>query len=240
MAINTHVHVETKEEIDMVNSDPNLEYVINVGMDYQSSKRAIEIAKSNEKFLAAAGIHPLHIEGEDPRKIEELLNSEKVQAVGEIGLDINGGDFKKQVRYAVVQIKLANKYGLPVIVHCDGYNKEMIELLEHVRPEHGCVFHCFKPELDKVKKIAENGWYISFAGRITYASAKLSLEVAKMIPYSLFLVETDSPFININGRRSNPSDVTYVISKIAEVKGVSYKDIEIITRENAKRLFMIK
>ena len=86
---------------------------------------------------------------------------------------------------------------MPVVIHANNTNKLIIEIFKkYVKPKYGCVFHCFQPDIDDLKYLIENGYYISFAGRITYKTAKKSIEVAKIVPNDLFLVETDSPYIS--------------------------------------------
>ncbi len=88
--------------------------------------------------------------------------------------------------------------------------------------------------------MVSNGYYISFAGRITYKTAKKSIEVAKLVPNDLFLVETDSPYISpepLRGETNQTANIKYIINKLAEVRQGSYREVEEITNKNAKRLF---
>lgn len=136
---------------------------------------------------------------------------------------------------------IANELHLPVIIHANNTNKLIIEIFKkYVKPKYGCAFHCFQPDIDDLKYLIENGYYISFAGRITYKTAKKSIEVAKIVPNDLFLVETDSPYISpepFRGEINRTSNIKYIISKIAEVKEMSFEEIESITTQNTKRLF---
>lgn len=136
---------------------------------------------------------------------------------------------------------IANELHLPVIIHSNNSNKLVIEIFEkYVKPKYGCVFHCFQPDIDELKYLVRNGYYISFAGRITYKTAQRSIEVAKTVPNDLFLVETDSPYISPEPYRSEinkSSNISFIIKRIAEVKEMSYDEIEIITEQNTRRLF---
>lgn len=128
-----------------------------------------------------------------------------------------------------------------MIIHANNTNKLIIEIFrKYVKPKYGCVFHCFQPDIEDLKYLIENDYYISFAGKITYKSAKKSIEVAKIVPNDLFLIETDSPYISsepFTGKINRTSNIKYIISKIAEVKEMSFEEIESITTQNAKRLF---
>lgn len=139
------------------------------------------------------------------------------------------------------QIIIANELHLPVVIHSNNMNKLVIEIFEkYVKPKYGCVFHCFQPDIDDLNYLIRNGYYISFAGRITYKTAIKSIEVATLVPNELFLVETDSPYISpepFRGEINRTSNIDYIINRIAKIKGMSFKDIENITVQNTKRLF---
>ena len=247
MAIDSHMHINTcvleniQEYIEDINKNPTIRSVINVGLNITTSKESLLISVKNPKFYSAIGIHPLYIDSQDIDCLYRLADNDKVVAIGEIGLDNSKANFNEQKEYLVRQIIIANKVHLPVIIHSNNSNKLIIEIFEkYVKPKYGCVFHCFQPEIEILKYLVRNNYYISFAGRITYKTAKKSIEVAKMVPNDLFLVETDSPYFSPEPHRGEincSSNIKYVISKIAEVKKMSYKDIESITTENTKRLF---
>ena len=147
-----------------------------------------------------------------------------------------------QKAFLIRQIQIANDLQLPVIIHSNNTNSEVLEVFKHnVKPEYGCVFHCFQPDLDVLKQLIDYGYYISFAGRITYKTAKKSIEVAKIVPDDLFLVETDSPYITpepFNRNEINESaNIKYIIQELALIKDKSYKEIEELTSNNTKRLY---
>lgn len=170
-----------------------------------------------------------------------MADNDKVIAIGEIGLDDSKDNFNEQKKYLIRQVIIANELHLPVIIHSNNSNKLVIEIFEKcVKQKYGCVFHCFQPDMDTLKYLVKNRYYISFAGKITYKTAKKSIEVARVVPNDLFLVETDSPYISPEPHRreiNKSSNIKYVINKIAEVKKMSYEDIDTITMKNTKRLF---
>lgn len=250
MVIDSHMHINstvlnnTQEYIDDINSNSNIESVINVGLNYNVSKEIIEISKDNEKFYSTIGIHPLYIDSEDLSFLYELSEEEKVIAIGEIGLDTTNSNFYEQKKYLIKQINIANELKLPIIIHSNNTNKEIIEIFEKkVKPKYGCVFHCFQPDLDDLEYLISNGYYISFAGRITYKNAKKSLEVARRVPNELFLVETDSPYISpepVRDEINKSRNIKYIIERLADIKEMPSFEIEDITNTNTKRLFKIK
>ena len=247
MIIDSHMHINSlasddiNKRINGVNNDNEIESVINVGLDISTSKESILIANQNNKFYSSIGIHPLYIALQNCNDLYELSNNEKVVAIGEIGLDSLKDNYKLQRKYFIQQIIIANELKLPVIIHSNNMNKQVIEIFEqYVKPQYGCVFHCFQPDFESLKYIINNGYYISFAGRVTYKSAKKSIEILKSVPNDLFLVETDSPYISPEPFRNKincSSNIKYIAKKIAEVKDMNYEEVVDITSNNTKRLF---
>lgn len=247
MAIDSHIYInnivlkDTKKYIEEINNNPNIEKVINVGLDINTSNETIIISKNYSKFYSSIGIHPLYIENQNTDLLYNLSWNDKVIAIGEIGLDNTKNNFDDQKIYLIRQIAIANELHLPVIIHSNNTNNLIIEIFEkYIKPRYGCVFHCFQPDIECLKYIIDNGYYISFAGRITYKSTKKSIEIAKTIPNELFLVETDSPYISpepFRNQINNSSNIKYIIKRISEIKELSYEEIENITTQNTKRLF---
>ena len=247
MAIDSHMHINStvldnvQEYVEDINSNSNIESVVNIGLNIYTSKESILISRVNQKFYSTIGIHPLYIEDEDINELYKLSDNDKVVAIGEIGLDTIHNNFDYQRKYLIKQIMIANELHLPVVIHSNNTNKLVIEIFENfVKPNYGCVFHCFQPDIDDLNYLISNGYYISFAGRITYKTAKKSIEVAKIVPNELFLVETDSPYISpepLKGEINKSRNIQYIIKKLAEIKEMSYENVENITTQNAKRLF---
>lgn len=247
MAIDSHMHVNSLvlekplSEIKNINENPNIEAVINIGLNQLTSKNIVKIADENPKFFAAIGVHPLYIENESLEFIPVLAKYSKVVAIGEIGLDSTKTNLELQKQYLLEQLKLANTLKLPVVIHANNMNREVIELFESVvKPQYGCVFHCFQPDKEVLDYLIANQYYISFAGKITYKTAKKSLEIAEMVPDDLFLVETDSPYIApvpFRNTINHSAYIEYIIAKLAEVKHKTREEIEILTTNNTKRLF---
>lgn len=247
MIIDSHMHINsvilknTKKYIKDINEACNIEKVINVGLNIETSKESILISRENSKFYSTIGIHPLYTDLQNIDFLYKLANNDKVIAIGEIGLDNSKNNFNEQKEYLIRQIIIANELCLPVIIHSNNTNKLVIEIFEkYVKPKYGCVFHCFQPDMNDLKYLVEKGYYISFAGRITYKTAKKSIEVAKSVPNDLFLVETDSPYISPEPCRdeiNKSSNISFIIKRIAEIKQMSYEKIENITNKNTKRLF---
>lgn len=247
MAIDSHLHVYEELGINVdrkvfeINTDRKLEAVINVGLDLDSSIQAIKLADKYEKFYAAVGVHPLYANGHNCNKLLDLASNDKVVAIGEIGLDSEMNNLLYQKAYLICQIRKANELGLPVIIHANNTNEEVIDTFKrYQKPEYGCVFHCFQPDMKTFDYLMENDYYISFAGKVTYPNAEKSLEIARLVANDRFLIETDYPYIPSYNqilkikRDGNLQDISYVL---AREKGLSQNEIESLAAQNTKRLF---
>ncbi len=226
MLIDTHAHLNFsayKDDVDEVikRTLANDVWMINVGSQYATSKRAVEIAEKYEKGVyAAIGLHPIHLETglvkikEDPEEIQfnskeeefdleiykKLAQSEKVVAIGEMGFDYYWKpktktkieQFKEKQKKALLsQLDLAKDFDLPVIFHCRMAHDDLIEMLKGYTDVKGVV-HCFTGTLEQAKKYLDMGYYLGFNG-IIY---KLDLnEAIKQTPLERILIETDCPYL---------------------------------------------
>ena len=249
MAIDSHMHInsfvlDSKEKdkaLSSLRKDINLEKVINVGLNYSTTNEAIELCRKTRKMYVSAGVHPLYIRNQNLNKLFAIANNEFVVAIGETGLDNMKENYKEQRRFLIAQILIANDLHLPVIIHSNNCNFQVVEIFKTiVKPKYGCVFHCFQPDEITLNYLIANGYYISFAGPITYKTEKRSLEMAKLVPEKLFLVETDAPYLTpepFRNDRNNSSNIMYIIEKLAEVRNTTYHHIVEVTKENTLRLF---
>lgn len=204
-------------------------------------------------YMQLFGIHPNEIAetkeqiDKDILEIEKLAaQNKKVVAIGEIGLDNHWVKDRKEIqKYAFLeQIKLANKLKLPIVVHSRDAIMNTIEILKgKILPEKKGILHCCQLNKDLVKTGLEAGFYISFAGAITFKSSKNANEIISMVPNDRILVETDCPYLSPEpnrGKRNDSRNVKYTVQKIAEVKEMSAEEIARITYENGKRIYGIK
>ena len=265
--IDTHSHINFsafKDDADQViaRALENNIYMIVVGVQYSTSKRAVKYAKSYEGIYAAVGLHPTHIKGvfkenvwssserefEDFKKdkYSELLKEPKVVAVGEVGLDYydkNLPEASKNLQKEVFkkQLDLALEFNKPAIIHCRKAYNDLIEILEvYSNSDLEAVVHSFEGNKKQAQKIIEMGFYLGFNGLITYASG---LEkVVENISLDKILVETDCPFLAptfYRGQRNEPSYVKYIAKKITEIKNLDFNKVASQTTNNAKKLFGI-
>lgn len=217
--------------------------IICPGIDIDSSWQSLTIAKNHANVFAAAGIHP-HDASNAPadfiNQLRDIFTQPKIVALGEIGLDYyrNISDAETQRKVFKKQLQLAKEMNLPVIIHNRNADADIIHLIQQVSPMRG-VAHCFTSDLTTAKIFLDMGFYISFAGNLTYKNSDLP-EVAKEIPLDRLLIETDAPFMSpmpYRSKENEPSRVKYVADKLADCKGVSYETIELVTQNNAEKLF---
>ena len=246
--IDTHTHInsylldDVEKEIDLINNSAYLSAVINIGLDINTSKECIKISSNNDSFYSSIGIHPSYIKDQDPSVLYNLI-TDKVIAIGEVGLEATSPNLEEQIKYLITQIKIANDLHLPVIIHANKTNHLIIYIFKTIiKPLYGCVFHCFEPDLEVLNYLMENNYYISFAGRITYPTAKKSIEVLKQVRNDLYLIETDSPYITPHPFRNeinHSTNINLIVKRISELKGINEEEVIKETTSNTKRLFKI-
>lgn len=259
--IDTHCHLnmitDKNGEIDFTKIeqilknmyDNRVEIAITIGSNLDDSKIGIQIASKYKNIYCAVGVHPEGVDEFNLDKLEGLvkqnINSGKLVAIGEIGLDYYWRKDNKleQIKIFKQQIELAKKYNLPIIVHCREAFGDCLEILKQYSPFlNGGVIHCYSGSIEWAKEVINLGFLISFTGVVTYSNAKNVQEVAKWVDNDKFMVETDSPFLSpvpFRGKENCPSNVVYVAKFIAELKNISYNNIDKITTKNAKKLFKI-
>lgn len=263
MWIDSHAHLNDdafQDDFQQVMAEmvaQNIGAVIVPGYDLPSSERAVELAAQEPLLWAAVGIHPHDAKLWDSKimaRIEALLLEPKVVALGEIGLDYhyNHSTREEQLAAFEAQLHLAGQYNKPVIIHNREAHQDTMEILTRWRQANfnkvdklSCtwgVMHCYSGSLETAIQCVNLGMMISFAGAITFTNATKLREVAEKIPLSKLLVETDSPYLSphpFRGRRNEPSRITLIGVKLAEIKGVPVEEAMETTTANCKELFKI-
>lgn len=249
----THAHLNDrafKNDIEGVltrAADAGVDRVICPGYDLTSSRRAVEIAGKFDNVWAAVGVHPHDAKSLTDETIAELrmlAAMPKVIAIGEIGLDFYRDLSPRAVQEQALrsQLGLAKQLGLPVIVHDREAGADILRVIEDEGPpDAGGVMHCFSGDLDQAESVLALGFYLGFAGPVTFDKSRNLREVARSIPIGRLLIETDSPYLTpepYRGRRTNePAFARVVAEKVAEVRGVDLEEIAGATSENTLRLF---
>jgi len=255
MLIDTHCHLDFKEfDIDRdkiigqcLNPSNSSEqvWIINVGVDCESSKKVIELAEKYDKGLyATIAIHPHNVEKDtfNANKLKEMAKSKKVVGVGETGLDYlfcenDENIHKLQEKVFIQHLELAKDLEKPIIFHNRKLFPEMLEIVKE-HPGIRGVVHCYMGRWSYAKEYLDLGFYLSFTGLITYA--RDYDKVIKNTPLERILIETDAPELTpdpYRGKRNEPKYVELVAKKIAEIKEISFEKVASQTTKNAKKLF---
>jgi TatD DNase family protein len=265
MLIDTHCHLNfddfknDREEIIGRCSSNNI-WLINVGADYETSRKAVEIAEKYDKGVyATVAVHPHNVDKEkfDFDKFYKLARNKKVAAIGECGLDYafceNDEKIQKLQQEVFVQhLELAQKINKPVIIHCRRLFPEILKIIQDTKYyiQNTGVLHCYMGRWSYAQEYLKLGFYIGFTGLITYA--RDYDKVIKNTPIERILVETDAPYlpphlIPLGGGgltsedrrkiRNTPDNVKYVAEKIAEIKEIPFEKVASQTTQNAKKLF---
>jgi len=216
--------------------------VVTVGTGIESCRRALTIADAEPGVVAALGIDPHRAatgEAERVGELRELLAHPRAVAVGETGLDgHHGADTLSEQRVLFdAQLALAEELDLPVVIHSRAASPETADALAPFRGT--VVLHCFsEPEL--LEPALERGYYVSFAGNVTYPKAQELAEAAGRVPLDRLLVETDAPYLTPQAERKHrnqPAFVTHTARFVAERRGIAYEELEAAVDANAARLF---
>lgn len=231
--------------------------LINAGYSLSSSRYALEIAKKYNWMYTISGISPNDIPDnlQDLEKqlselelfIKDEKNSNKIVAIGEIGLDYywekDNEKRNLQKQSFIKQIEIANKYELPIVIHTREAVMDTLEILKNYNVIKKGVFHCCPLNRELVKEALKLEFYISFAGPVTFKNSKNANEIIEMVPNNRILIETDSPYLAPEpnrGKRNDSRNVKYIAQKIAEVKQIDVEEIAKITYDNACRIFDIE
>ena len=217
-----------------------------IGSDMATSRRAIAFARTHEGAVAVGGIHPHEAKGfreEDLAEIAQWYRKGQIRAIGEIGLDFYYDHSPREVQREVCirQMELAWVIGAPVAYHIRDAHAEMLEIMKSMKARlTGGIIHCFSGSAEIAREYLKLGYYISFAGPLTFKKAPRLQEACRIIPRDRLLVETDSPYMApepVRGRRNEPANVRYVGLKMAELREEDPEEVAAYTTENAIRVY---
>ncbi len=232
-----------------------MEKLISIGTSIKESNRVLKTAREYDEVSCTVGVYPHEDIGKSMEEIYQeltaILNSsrKKIVGIGECGLDIPEGevsyktrDLAEQEELFKLQVGLAVKKGLPVVIHNRNANRQVIETLKFYKHTNlRGVAHCYTSDWEFAKELLHLNICISFSGIITYPSADKSLlDAVKKVPESNLLIETDAPYLSPQGHRGEvnyPKYVRITAEKIAEIRNSSYGNIEKISSENTRNLF---
>ena len=250
--IDTHSHLfeeEFKDDIDECIKrckENNINKIILVGFSKENNDIVQKYAKAYDIFYPTAGIHPENVVDldSDITYLESFINTNKVYAIGECGLDylwrVDNKELQKSEFEA--QIKLSIKYDLPLIIHSRDSISDTYDILAKYKGKIKGVMHCYSGSYEMALKFLDLGLYLGFDGPVTFKNSKEPKKIASLIPLDRILIETDCPYLTPvphRGERNESSYVRFVCEEIAKLRGLDINEMERITDENAIRLFRL-
>lgn len=253
----THAHYEDKafdedrEEVLNRIRECRVDRVVNVGSSIKTSIQTIELTKRYDFIYGAAGIHPecvMELEDEAAyTKLEECLWQEKIVALGEIGLDYHYEDNPNreiQKKHFKRQLELAEKAGLPVIIHSRDAAKDTLDILKASNiKEQGGIIHCFSYGKEMAREFLNLGFYIGIGGALTFKNARKLREVVEYMPLDRIVIETDCPYMSPEperGKRNHSGKLGFVIKVIADIRGISEEEVVNQTCHNGNLVYKLE
>jgi len=250
----SHCHLENgrfEEDLPEVMArmkDAGVNRCILAGSDMETSEQIVALTKEHAHVYGVVGIHPHDAKtwtDDCAERLAQWVKEERIVGIGEIGLDYyydhSPRDVQKEV--FVKQLLLARELEMPAVFHVRDAHGDVLDLLRANRSQLPAgVVHCYSGSVESAREYLDMGFYISFAGPITFKNANKLLDVAKYVPQDRILVETDSPYlapVPMRGRRNEPTFVQYVAQTVAELRGISAEEMAQTAFENTCRLFGI-
>jgi TatD DNase family protein len=246
--IDSHTHLELCEppdnELVAAAAAAGVTRILTVGIDGASCRAALAAAEAFPQVYAAIGRHPnaaKGFDGADLAELRALAEHERCLAIGETGLDFyrEGAPRADQERAFAAQIELARETGKPLVIHSRAAEAETLAQLAGEADGVAVIMHCFSmPE--RLGECLHRGYAISFAGNVTYKSAQDLGEAAKRVPEDRLLVETDAPYLTpqvVRKQRNQPAFVAHTLDFLAELRGVSARELGAAVERNAAALF---
>ena len=246
--IDTHTHIyderfEEDFDIIMKNIEEQMEGIVSIGFDLESSEKSVEYANKYPFIYAVIGFHPDEIEGyseEAEKKLEELAKNPKVLAIGEIGLDYHWMTRPKEEQWDIFrkQLELARRVNKPVVIHTREAMEDTVNILNEF-PDITGILHCYPGSVETARRMIDR-FYLGIGGVLTFKNARKLVDVVKEIPIERLVIETDCPYMAptpYRGQRNEPIYTEEVVKKIAELKNMSYEDVVRITNENTRKVF---
>ena len=258
--VDSHCHIDG-EQFDIDRDDviqrasaAGVQAMLNVGTGDPHSgeiRRAVEVAEKYPNIFASVGVHPHDAKlynDEAERSLVKLTSSPKVVAWGEIGLDFYYDHSPREIQVDVFrrQVRKAADLGLPIIVHSRDANNETVEILSDECSSPGFaggVMHCFGGTPEMAEALLAVGFFVSFAGNVTFKKADNLREAARVVPLDRMLIETDCPFLTpvpLRGKRNEPGFVAHTAAFLADLLGVDKDALAAATTANFIRLFRLE
>lgn len=250
--VDTHCHLDHHEGLSAGDQvaravEADVTTMITVGTDMASSTQAVATARRFEGVWAAVGVHPNDSMEATPQVLDvigRLAQDDAVVAIGETGLDYYRDHTTPSQQEASFRahIDLARRHDRALVIHCREAWDDCLKILEDQGPPERVVMHCFSGDLDITERCAEAGWYLSFAGNVTFTNAQSLRDAAAAAPLDLLLTETDSPFLTPHPHRGKPNDPSYVpltLHALAVAQGRAPDEVAAAVLANTRRAFAL-
>lgn len=252
MIFDTHTHLNAEEfqqevpEVLKRAADLGVTEMAVVGFDQPTIERTLELSQEYKQIWSIIGWHPTEAGSytkEVERRLQEQLTTDKVVALGEIGLDYHWMNDPKDIQEKIFrrQIAIAREMKLPISVHTREALEDTYRILKDENIQQvGGILHSFSGDSEWMKRFVDLGMHISFSGVVTFKKATDVQAAAKEVPFERMLVETDAPYlapVPYRGKRNEPGYTRYVTEKIAELRDMTWKEVANQTRTNAYELF---
>jgi TatD DNase family protein len=246
--IDSHTHLDScappNDALVRDAAEAGVRRILTVGMDAESCRSALAAADDYPEVFAAIGRHPNSAEGFDDAALadlEELARHPGCAAIGETGLDFyrDRAPRADQERAFHAQIELARATGKPLVIHTRAAEDATIATLRERAGGVAVIMHCFSMP-DRLDECLAEGWWISFAGNVTYPKSNDLAAAAEQVPDDRLLVETDAPYLTpqvVRKERNQPAYVAHTARFVAERRGVPYEELERVVERNAAGLF---
>ncbi len=251
----THAHYDDEafdgDREELLESLPRngVARVVNVGASLASCRRTLELTERYDFIYGAIGIHPnetAELTEENFAGLERMCRADKCVAVGEIGLDYYWDEPERKVQkeWFARQLNLARELELPVVIHSRDAAKDTIDLMTAERAaETGGVVHCFSYTKETARTFLDMGFFIGIGGVLTFNNAKKLKEAVQFIPMDRIVLETDCPYlapVPNRGSRNSSLNIPYVVTAMAQLKGIGEEEVRAAAWENAHRLYRMK
>ncbi len=256
--VDTHAHLEIvtntapdHEEIGRVLEEAasvGIDRVVQVGYSAEQSEWSVKLTEHWPRVLAAVALHPneapvvADLES-DLRRIEDLAGHERVRAIGETGLDFfrTQPELRQRQRYSFIKhIEIAKKFNKALVIHDRDAHREVLDVLDEVGAPERTVFHCFSGDAEMARECVAKGYFLSFAGTVTFKNAPQLREALKLLPIHQLLVETDSPFLAPmphRGALNTPAQIPNTLRVMASERGEDLQTLTTALSDNAERVF---
>jgi TatD DNase family protein len=250
--VDTHCHLDMEPyspdlaEVIERSRLKGVEKIVTIGIDLESSQKAISLAEQHPGIYATVGIHPHNVTDLEDSIYEDLAmlaDHPKVVGFGEIGMDLyyDHAPEDRQRQHFDRQVELAKKLALPLVVHDRDAHSQVLAILREQHPfPAGGVMHCFSGDNRFAREILELGLLISITGVVTFRKSTILQEVVREVPLDRLILETDGPYLTPEprrGRRNESSLLLFTAARVAELKGLSLDEVAGATTLNAEKLF---